>query len=71
MILIISQIIGFLSVVLFLLSYQQKKRKNIILFNVVSRALYIVQYLLLGAFEGAVLDILGAISPIALSFGGM
>ena len=64
MILILSQIIGFLAVVLFLWSYQQKKRKNIILFNVVSRALYITQYLLLGAFEGAVLDILGAISSV-------
>ena len=64
MILILSQIIGFLAVTLFLLSYQQKKRKNIILLNVVSRALYIVQYLLLGAFEGAVLDILGAVSSV-------
>ena len=59
-----SQIIGFLAVALFLLSYQQKKRKNIIAFNVVSRILYIVQYILLGAFEGAVLDILGAISSV-------
>ena len=61
---IISQIIGFAAVALFLLSYQQKKRKNIILLNVLSRVLYITQYLLLGAFEGAVLDILGAVSSV-------
>ena len=48
----------------FLLSYQQKKRKNIILFNASSRVLYIIQYIMLGAFEGAVLDILGTLSSV-------
>jgi len=61
---IIPQIIGLLAVVFFLLSYQQKKRNNIIILNTISRCLYILQYLLLGAFSGAVLDILGAISSI-------
>ncbi len=61
---IIPQIIGLLAVATFLLSYQQKKRKNIILFNVISRCLYILQYLLLGAFSGAVLDILGAVASV-------
>lgn len=59
-----AQIIGLLAVVIFLLSYQQKKRRNIIVYNAASRILYIVQYMLLGAFEGAVLDILGTISSI-------
>ena len=58
------QIIGLLAVATFLLSYQQKKRSNIILLNVISRFLYILQYLLLGAFAGAVLDILGAVSSV-------
>ncbi|MBE6727318.1 MAG: YgjV family protein [Ruminococcaceae bacterium] len=61
---LIAQIIGLLAVATFLLSYQQKKRKNIILLNTISRCLYITQYLLLGAFSGAVLDILGAISSV-------
>lgn len=61
---LIPQIIGLLAVGLFLLSYQMKKRKNIIITNVVSRALYILQYLLLGAFSGAVLDVLGMISSV-------
>lgn len=60
-----AQIIGLFAVKTFLLSYQQKKRKNIIMWNVTSRVLYIIQYLLLGAFEGAVLDILGMISSVA------
>lgn len=62
----VAQVVGFVAVVVFLLSYQQKTRKNIIILNVTSRCLYILQYLLLGAFSGAVLDVLGAlISMIA------
>ena len=61
---IIPQIIGLIAVVTFLLSYQQKKRNNIIALNVISRCLYILQYLLLGAFSGAVLDVLGAVSSV-------
>lgn len=60
----IPQIIGLLAVATFLFSYQQKKRSRIIVLNVVSRCLYILQYLLLGAFAGAVLDILGAVSSV-------
>lgn len=58
----VAQILGLLAVVAFLLSYQQKKRSHIILLNLTCRCLYILQYLLLGAFAGAALDILGAIS---------
>lgn len=61
---LIPQIIGLLAVASFLLSYQQKKRSNIILLNVISRCLYILQYLLLRAFAGAALDIMGAISSV-------
>jgi len=61
---IIPQILGLLAVATFLLSYQQKKRKNIIIWNVISRTLYIVQYIMLGAFSGALLDILGAVSSV-------
>lgn len=61
---IIPQAVGLIAVATFLLSYQQKKRKNIIILNILSRCLYIVQYLLLGAFSGAILDILGALSSV-------
>ena len=60
----LPQIIGLLAVILFLLSYQQKKRMGIILLNASSRILYIVQYLMLGAFAGASLDVLGTISSL-------
>ena len=52
------------AVVLFLLNYQQKKRGRIIAFNVPSRTLYVLQYLLLGASEGAALDIMGMLSSM-------
>ena len=63
---IIPQIVGFAAVAMFLLSYQQKKRARIIVINVTARVLYILQYLLLGAFEGAVLDVLGVIVSIVV-----
>lgn len=59
-----ANIIGILAVALFVLSYQQKKRKNIIICNAVSRVLYVIQYLLLSAFSGAVLDVLGIFASI-------
>ena len=62
---IVAQIVGMIAVTTFLLSYQQKKRKNIILMNATSSMLYVLQYLLLGAFAGAVLDILSTISTVA------
>ena len=61
---IIAQISGLIAVATFLLSYQPKKRKNIILLNLISRCFYILQYVLLGAFSGAVFDILGAVSSV-------
>ena len=62
------KIIGFLAgiaaVLFFLLGYLQKKRSNIIAFNLISRVLYIAQYLLVGAFAGAILDVVGALSTL-------
>ena len=53
----IALIVGLAAVFLYLLSFQFPKRRAIIACNVVSRVLYILQYLLLGAFEGAAMDI--------------
>lgn len=62
MLLIISQIIGLSAVALYLLSYQLKKRKQIVFATCLSNALYVLQYLLLGAFSGAIMDILSAVA---------
>ncbi len=58
---IAANVIGVIAVILFTLSYQQKKRKNIIIMNATSRVFYILQYLLLSAYSGAVLDVLGIV----------
>ena len=57
-------IVGILAVILYFVGYLQKKRTHIILINASSRVLYIIQYIMLGAFEGAVLDVAGIISSL-------
>ncbi|MBR6780782.1 MAG: YgjV family protein [Clostridia bacterium] len=56
MLLIVSQIVGFAAVGLYLLSFQLKKRRQIVWVTCISNALYVLQYVLLGAFSGAVMD---------------
>ena len=58
----VAQIIGVFAVGLYLLSYQLKKRIHIVGVTCVSNVLYVSQYLLLGAFSGAVMDILSTVS---------
>ena len=55
---VLATILGLGAVALFVFSYQLKSRKSIILCNSASRVLYVSQYFLLGAFEGALLDII-------------
>lgn len=59
-----AHVLGVLAVVTFLLSFQLRTRKNIIAVNLTSRLLYILQYILLGAFEGAALDLMGLFSSL-------
>lgn len=61
MLLIISQIIGLLAVALYLLSFQLKKRRQIVWTTCLSNAFYVLQYILLGAFSGAVMDFLSTL----------
>ncbi len=60
--LIISQIIGLAAVGLYLLSYQLKKRSHIVWVTCISNALYVLQYILLGAFSGAIMDFMSTVS---------
>ncbi len=62
MLLVISQIIGLAAVALYLLSFQLKKRRQIVFATCLSNALYVLQYILLGAFSGAIMDLLSTIS---------
>jgi hypothetical protein len=61
---IIANIVGIVAVIMFVLSYQFKTRKKIIFFNGASRVLYVLQYVLLFAFEGAVMDVVALIVTV-------
>ena len=61
---ILANIIGIAAVAMFVLSYQLKTRRGILLFNAGSRVFYVLQYILLGAFEGAVLDIVALLVSV-------
>lgn len=52
-----AQIIGFLSLVFALLSFQQRSRFRILLFQMTASFLYSLQYFLIGAIVGGCLDL--------------
>ena len=54
-----ANIIGIIAVALYIISYQMKTRNGIMLCNATCRVFYILQYIILGAYSGAVLDVLG------------
>ena len=54
---ILANVIGIAAVAMFVFSYQCKTRRGILLLSAGSRVFYVLQYILLGAFEGAVLDL--------------
>ena len=60
-----AQIVGVAAVTLYLVSYQFKKRKTIIFANAVANILYVAQYIMLGAYVGAVTDALSAVAMFA------
>lgn len=63
---IIANIFGILATIVFISSYQLKTRKNIIICSVISRLLYVLQYVFLGAYAGIALDLIaGIISVVA------
>jgi uncharacterized membrane protein len=51
-----SLIVGILGVVLYLLCFQLKSAKKILGCRLLSNSLFVIQYLLLGAFVGAAMD---------------
>jgi hypothetical protein len=58
----IAFMFGLLTVAFLLLSYAQKRRGPILICNLLARAFGITQYVILGAIEGALLDICHAVS---------
>lgn len=65
---IIAQIIGILAMLLNILSYQCKRQKTVIALQMFGGALFAVNFLLLGAAVGGILNILATIRAIVFLF---
>ena len=55
---LLAQIIGFGGTALTIIAYQQNKRKRILGCTVISAALFAIHYIILGAYTGAIMNIL-------------
>ena len=67
---IFVQGIGAVSLICSLLSFQQKKRRNIMLFQMSASLLFSLQLLLLGAFTGACVDFISFIRTLVFEKRG-
>ena len=61
---ILIQIIGGLGLAANFVSFQMKKHSHILLFRTVNEALFILQYFLLGALSGSILNIVGCVRNV-------
>ena len=67
---IIIQLIGYLGVAGFILSGIQKTRKRIVLCSIIGRVSFVIHYILLGGFSGAVQNGIGGIASFISSKRG-
>ena len=61
---IIATVVGGFAAAIYIVSYQCRKRKWILFLGALSRTLFILQYILLGAFSGAVLDLIAILAAL-------
>ena len=66
---IIAQIIGIIAMTFNILSYQGKQPKTVITFQLIGATLFSINFLLLGAVVGGILNILAAIRAVVFFFG--
>ena len=65
---IIAQIVGILAMLFNILSYQGKKQKTVIALQLIGGALFAVNFLMLGALVGGILNILATIRAVVFLF---
>ena len=65
---IIAQIVGIFAMLFNILSYQGKKQKTVIALQLIGGALFAINFLLLGALVGGILNILATIRAIVFLF---
>ena len=66
---IIAQIVGIVAMAFNILSYQGKKQKTIVTLQLFGSMLFSVNYLLLGATVGGILNIIGTVRAVVFFFG--
>ncbi len=64
---VIAQVVGLVGLVCSLLSFQQKKRSGIMIFQMVASFLFALQLLMLGALTGACVDFISFIRTLIFS----
>ena len=57
---IIAQLVGFLGIAISFIIYQQKKRKKLLIWKLVSDCVWMLHYALLGAYSAVAVTIIGA-----------
>ena len=65
---IIAQAVGIVAMAFNILSYQGKKQSTVILLQLFGGSLFAINYLMLGATVGSVLNIIGAVRAIVFLF---
>lgn len=63
----ISQVIGFLAFMIFVISIQQKRKKQIIFWQIISFFLYALQYFIIKAYTGMIVFIINMLRSIVFS----
>ncbi len=61
---IIAQIVGIFGMLMSVLSYQQKGKARILTFQLLGSALFVVNFFMLGAFSGAILNLVAIIRAL-------
>ena len=65
---IIAQIIGIIAMAFNILSYQQKRQRYIIMWQLLGTTLFTVNFFLLGAYTGALLNAVGIVRAIVFLY---
>lgn len=66
----VAQVIGFIGMLVFVLSFQCKSARRLLWVTVLSSAIYIVHFYLLHAYAGALLEIFLVLNYTICNFGG-
>ncbi|MBE6566202.1 MAG: YgjV family protein [Ruminococcaceae bacterium] len=61
---IVAQVVGIFGMLLSVLSYQQKGKARILMFQLLGSVLFVVNFFLLGAFSGAILNVVAIVRAL-------